>query len=275
MPAPSAARTVSRLSFSLSDQAVPRPSLPREGRQFANMPVAAATAQANADARSEAKAFAKENVHGIQPSSHGFTTLMLALFAIMTDITDDFVPALLLRNHVTTQIPLASILRNSRYLDVDMGAFHAGGGGAAAGGGGHAQVQATSLITMTLMTDDTSIMVPDESYYPGPVSWRARRGLGFYPVPAHGGGARLGKLSFENRTASKLEHSAPHTGSDQKHSTAKARQDVRPDRFVLHKAIQRDRSRSTRARPQFFSRDPPSRLFVCLARHRAAHVLNT
>ena len=148
MPAPSAARTVSRLSFSLSDQAVPRPSLPREGRQFANMPVAAATAQANADARSEAKAFAKENVHGIQPSSHGFTTLMLALFAILTDVTDDFVPALLLLNHVTTQIPLASILRNSRYLDVDMGAFHAGGGGAAAGGGGHAQVQAGYLDPM-------------------------------------------------------------------------------------------------------------------------------
>ena len=112
------------------------------------MPVAAATAQANADARSEAKAFAKENVHGVQPSSHGFTTLMLALFAILTDVTDDFVPALLLLNHVTTQIPLASILRNSRYLDVDMGAFHAGGGGAAAGGGGHAQVQAGYLDPM-------------------------------------------------------------------------------------------------------------------------------
>ena len=67
----------------------------REGRQFANMPVAATTQQANADARSEAKAFAKENVHGLQPSSHGFTTLMLALFAILTDVTDDFVPALL------------------------------------------------------------------------------------------------------------------------------------------------------------------------------------
>ena len=78
------------------------------------MPVAATTQQANADARSEAKAFAKENVHGLQPSSHGFTTLMLALFAILTDVTDDFVPALLLLNHVTTQIPLASILRNSR-----------------------------------------------------------------------------------------------------------------------------------------------------------------
>ena len=61
------------------------------------MPVAATTQQANADARSEAKAFAKENVHGLQPSSHGFTTLMLALFAILTDVTDDFVPALLLR----------------------------------------------------------------------------------------------------------------------------------------------------------------------------------
>ena len=73
------------------------------------MPVAATTQQANADARSEAKAFAKENVHGLQPSSHGFTTLMLALFAILTDVTDDFVPALLLLNHVTTQIPLASI----------------------------------------------------------------------------------------------------------------------------------------------------------------------
>ena len=56
------------------------------------MPVAATTQQANADARSEAKAFAKENVHGLQPSSHGFTTLMLALFAILTDVTDDFVP---------------------------------------------------------------------------------------------------------------------------------------------------------------------------------------
>ena len=65
---------------------------------------AATTQQANADARSEAKAFAKENVHGLQPSSHGFTTLMLALFAILTDVTDDFVPALLLLNHVTTQI---------------------------------------------------------------------------------------------------------------------------------------------------------------------------
>ena len=112
------------------------------------MPVAATTQQANADARSEAKAFAKENVHGLQPSSHGFTTLMLALFAILTDVTDDFVPALLLLNHVTTQIPLASILRNARYLDVDMGAFHAGGGGAAAGGGGHAQVQAGYLDPM-------------------------------------------------------------------------------------------------------------------------------
>ena len=57
------------------------------------MPVAATTQQANADARSEAKAFAKENVHGLQPSSHGFTTLMLALFAILTDVTDDFVPS--------------------------------------------------------------------------------------------------------------------------------------------------------------------------------------
>ena len=80
------------------------------------MPVAAATAQAQSDARGEAKAFAKENAGGFQPSSHGLTTLMLALFAIMTDITDDFgVPALLLLNHVTTKVPLASILRNSRY----------------------------------------------------------------------------------------------------------------------------------------------------------------
>ena len=106
------------------------------------MPVAPATAQAQADARGEAKAFAKENAGGFQPSSNGLTTLMLALFAIMTDITDDFVPALLLLNHVTTQIPLASILRNARYLDIEMGAFHAGGGGAQAGGGGHQQVLA-------------------------------------------------------------------------------------------------------------------------------------
>ena len=91
------------------------------------MPVAPATAQAQADARGEAKAFAKENAGGFQPSSNGLTTLMLALFAIMTDITDDFVPALLLLNHVTTKVPLASILRNSRYLDIEMGAFHAGG----------------------------------------------------------------------------------------------------------------------------------------------------
>ena len=97
------------------------------------MAVAAATAQAASDARGEAKAFAKENAGGFQPSSHGLTTLMLALFAIMTDITDDFVPALLLLNHVTTKIPLASILRNSRYLDIEMGAFHAGGGGATRG----------------------------------------------------------------------------------------------------------------------------------------------
>ena len=58
-------------SFRLRAQALTRPSL--AGRQFASdaMPVAPATAEAQADARSEAKAFAKENIMGFQTSSHG------------------------------------------------------------------------------------------------------------------------------------------------------------------------------------------------------------
>ena len=51
--------------FRLSVQAFPRPSLTERGASICNMPVAATTQQANADARSEAKAFAKENVHGL------------------------------------------------------------------------------------------------------------------------------------------------------------------------------------------------------------------
>ena len=87
-------------------------------------------------------------------------------------------------------------------------------------------------------------------------------------MPAQGGGARLGKLSFENRTASKLELSAPYTGSDQKHSTAKASQDVRPDRLVLYKTIQRDRPEprtftvDLRKTSNFFPPAQPGCLFV-------------
>ena len=87
-------------------------------------------------------------------------------------------------------------------------------------------------------------------------------------MPAQGGGARLGKLSFENRTASKLELSAPYTGSDQKHSTAKASQDVRPDRLVLYKTNQRDRPGTENVHGRlaqdlkFFPTRPPGCLFV-------------
>ena len=68
---------------------------------------------------------------------------------------------------------------------------------------------------------------------------------GFYLCQPRGGARDLAKPSFENKTASKLELSAPYTGPTRSTAQPKASQDVRPDRLVLYKTNQRDRPEPT------------------------------
>ena len=71
--------------FRLRVQAFPRPSLTERGASICNMPVAATTQQANADARSEAKAFAKENVHGHDTRDFFRTTFNVHIDSCLMD----------------------------------------------------------------------------------------------------------------------------------------------------------------------------------------------
>ena len=90
---------------------------------------------------------------------------------------------------------------------------------------------------------------------------------GFYLCQPRGGARDLAKPSFENRTASKLELSAPYTGPTRSTAQPKpVRTCVQTGSFYTRPSSEtdrnRERSRSTRARPQIFSH-PPNPV-VCL-----------